>query len=308
MRTRYFVRGSYMLWLVIVALMLVACAPIGADLSSSTGTSDLGEAGTNEAAAAAPEAPTVTFTATEYAYDGPAEIAGGLTRIELVNDGEQPHGLWMFNLADGKGLDDVMGFMEEMEVNPEIPAWLSFYGGVSAPPGASAAYTVDLPAGNYLLISIEGDEEEVPDVMKGMSATLTVTESVAAAAAPPAADMKMEMVDFSFVVDGTPKAGPQIIEVMNTGMEPHEIALLSLTDGATVQDAIEFMMAGEEAQGPPSFDFYGGTGPQSAGVTAWYETDFAPGEYGLICFISSAANEGAPHFMLGMTAQMSVVN
>lgn len=288
------------LWLVLVVWVLAACAPASLDgpsLDPST-----------QAAGAGAGAPTVTFTATEYAYEGPEEIAGGLTRIELVNAGEQAHSLWMLNLADGRGLDDLMGFMSEMESNPAIPEWLSFYGGISAGPGASAAYTVNLPAGDYLLISFDGDEEEVPDVVKGMAATLTVTEPIAADAAPPVADMRMELVDFSFVMDGTPSAGPQIVEVTNTGMEPHEIAILSLADGATVQEAVEFMMAEEEAEGPPSFDFYGGTGPQSAGVTAWYETDLEPGEYGLICFVSSEANGGAPHFMLGMTAQMSVAN
>ena len=48
--------------------------------------------------------PTVTFTATEYAYDGPESIPGGLTRIELVNAGEREHMLWVVKLDERKSL------------------------------------------------------------------------------------------------------------------------------------------------------------------------------------------------------------
>ena len=47
-------------------------------------------------------------------------------------------------------------------------------------------------------------------------------------------------------------------------------------------------------------------GPMNPGLTAWYEADMAPGNYGLICFIPSVANGGAPHLMLGMTRQLTV--
>ena len=122
----------------------------------------------------------------------------------------------------------------------------------------------------------------------------------------PVADVRTEMVDFSYVIDGTPTTGSQIIEVTNTGMEAHEMMLLKLAEGASLQDALDFMMAGPEAEGAPPFQFYGGAAPLNAGLTAWYEVELEAGEYGLICFIPSPANDGAPHFMLGMTQQVSV--
>lgn len=139
-----------------------------------------------------------------------------------------------------------------------------------------------------------------------MVATLTVTEAADTGAAPPVADLRAQLVDFSFIIEGAPAAGPQVVEITNTGMEPHEIILLKLAEGATVQDAMAFMMAGENAQGAPPFEFSGGAAPMAAGMTAWYEADLEAGEYGLICFVPSPANEGAPHFMLGMVQQVSV--
>ena len=73
-----------------------------------------------------------------------------------------------------------------------------------------------------------------------------------------------------------------------------------------IQDVMTFMMAGENAEGAPPFEFSGGAGPIEAGMTAWYEADLPSGEYGIICFLPSPANEGAPHFMLGMVQQVSV--
>lgn len=251
-------------------------------------------------------APTATFTATEYAYDGPESIPGGLTRIELVNAGEQEHSLWVIKLDEGKSFEDIMGVFANLESEPEFPGWMTWYGGVSAGPGGSAAYTVDLAPGVYSLFSFSEGDDGAPDAMKGMAATLTVTEPAAVGAAPPAADLRAELVDFSFIIEGEPAAGPQVVEITNTGMEPHEIILLKLAEGATVQNAMAFMMAGEDAEGAPPFEFSGGAAPMAAGMTAWYEVDVEAGEYGLICFLPSPANEGAPHFMLGMVQQVSV--
>lgn len=251
-------------------------------------------------------APTVTFTATEYAYDGPEAIPGGLTRIELVNAGEQEHMLWLVKLDEGKTFADLMAVFAAFETAPAFPEWMAWYGGVTAGPGGSAAYTVNLAPGTYTIFSFSEDENGEPDSAKGMTATLTVTEAAATGATPPAADLRIELVDFSFLVEGQPAAGPGIAEVANTGAEPHEVVLLRLAEGATVQDAMAFMMAGAEAAGAPPFEFAGGAGPLAAGLTAWYEFDVPPGEYGLICFLPSPANEGAPHFMLGMVAQVSV--
>lgn len=252
------------------------------------------------------EAPTVTFTATEYAYDGPDSIPSGLTRIELVNAGEQEHMLWLAKLDDGKSFTDIMEVFASYETNPQNPEWMIWYGGIGAGPGQSSAYTIDLAPGSYALFSMSQGEDGVPDAAKGMEATLTVTEVVANDAAPPVADLRTEMVDFSYIIEGTPTAGPQIIEVANTGMEAHEVILLKLAEGAVMQDALDFMTAGDESEGPPPFEFSGGAGPMHAGLTAWYEADLEAGEYGLICFIGSPANDFAPHFMLGMVQQVTV--
>ena len=46
-------------------------------------------------------------------------------------------------------------------------------------------------------------------------------------------------------------------------------------------------------------------GTQSAGVTAWYAADLAPGAYVAFCFVPDPVN-GMPHVMLGMTQIVEV--
>jgi hypothetical protein len=268
-----------------------------------------GGSGEEEPAAAVTDgnaAPTVTFTATEYAYEGPESIPSGLTRLELVNNGEREHSLWAIRLDEGKTFEDIMGVFATMETDPQMPEWLTWYGGVNAGPGATSAYTIDLAPGSYTLLSFGEDEEGVPDALRGLQTTLIVTEAEDNGATPPVADLRMELVDFSFVIDGEPKSGPQIVEFTNTGMEAHEMALFKLEEGVTIENILDFMMAEDEAAGPPPFAFLGGAAPMDPGMTAWYEVDLDAGNYGLLCFLPSVANGGAPHIMLGMTAQMTV--
>ncbi len=265
-----------------------------------------GDEKADAAATAGNAAPTVTFTAADYAFDGPDSIPGGLTRIEFVNPGEQEHSLWLVKLEDGKTIEDMMGVFATFETDPQMPDRLGWYGGVNAKPGQSNAYTIDLAPGIYTIFSFGEDGEGVPDLAKGMTTELEVIEAVASGAEPPEADMRTELVDFSYVMEGTPVAGPTIVEVTNSGMEPHEVAMLKLDDGISTEDAMQFLMAGEEAGGPPPFMFFGGMAPINSGLTAWYEIDFEEGDYGFICFLPSPDSGGAPHFMLGMTAQVSV--
>ncbi len=162
-------------------------------------------------------------------------------------------------------------------------------------------------AGRLLALLFQrGPDDGVPEMFKGMSADLTVTKAEGNEATLPSADLRTEMVDFSYVLDGTPAAGSAIVEVTNTGMDPHEAIVYKLDEGVSVQDAMDFMMAGEDADGPPPFMTVGGMAPMSTGLTAWYELEFESGDYGLFCFIPSPANEGTPHFMLGMMAQLTV--
>ena len=268
--------------------------------------------GADEAAPAGAGVPTVTFVASEYAYDAPASIPGGVTRLAIENRGEALHDITVLKLGEGRTIDDVIGFFQQMAAGEEapIPDWVTFYGGAVAAPGQTNSYLVDLAPGNYVVYSFGMDEEGVPDAAKGMMQTLTVTESESTAALPAETDITVEMVDFSYVVhgngvQGSVQAGEQTLRMINTGMEPHEMILFRLAEGATLEDFVSFM-GSEEPAGPPPFVPAGGAPPISDGVETVYTMTFEPGRYVMICFIPSGANSGMPHFMLGMVQELVV--
>ena len=62
----------------LIVLLATACQPLDPAAQTETGTEG----------AVVSDIPTVTFTAANYAYEGPSSIPGGLTRIEFVNAGE----------------------------------------------------------------------------------------------------------------------------------------------------------------------------------------------------------------------------
>gem|GEM_PF-1541627 len=261
----------------------------------------------SEQSADANVAPTVTFTAANNAYKGPDTIPGGLTRIEFVNSDDKDHTLWLVKRDEGKTFDDVLGiFMALGSDAPDFPEWAVWHGGVAAGPGETHAYTIDLAPGDYTIYSFSADADGVPEMFTGMSVDLTVTEAEETGATPPAADLRAEMADYSYAMEGAPAAGPVIVELTNTGTEPHEAYMYKLDEGVSVQDAMDFMTAGEDADGPEPFTAVDALAPMSSGLTAWYELELESGDYGVFCFIPDTVNVGMRHHELGMIAQFTV--
>jgi hypothetical protein len=58
--------------------------------------------------------------------------------------------------------------------------------------------------------------------------------------------------------------------------------------------------------GPPPFHFVGGVQGIMPGQRSWVTLDLEPGDYALICFIPSPANEGRIHAELGMARPFTV--
>ena len=85
-----------------VALLLTAC-------------SDDGGGGTTPAPS--PEAAAVEVGATEYSFDVPAEVAGGVTQMRFTNTGGLPHEFAFARIEEGKTEEDVQAVIES-EGNP----------------------------------------------------------------------------------------------------------------------------------------------------------------------------------------------
>ena len=146
----------------------------------------------------------------------------------------------------------------------------------------------------------------MPHLMKGMSKSFTVVPS-SAPAAEPAAQVVMTLREYDFDLSAPLSAGTHTIRIENGGVQDHEVLLVRLDEGKTVQDMVGYvdqMEAGTVA-GPPPGTPMGGVAGMAAGVRNWITVSLTPGEYGLLCFVPDTG-DGRMHTHHGMARQFSI--
>ena len=242
----------------------------------------------------------VTFTATEFAFTGPDSIAPGVTAIHLVNRGTQNHNLILGHLADGKTMQDMMDFMKVDSLGD--PPWLTWRGSASGlvPQGTNTTIA-DLPAGHYVAICYMPDPADGrPHVTKGMIKEFVVAGPRGEAPAP-AADVEVRASDYTFTVPAL-GTGAHTIHFINDGPTTHELQLIRLNDGATMQSFMASMAPGSTT--PPAGVFLGGGGGLSRGGDNYWKVTLEPGRYLLVCFVPDP--DGVPHAMKGMIQELTI--
>ncbi len=109
-----------------------------------------------------------------------------------------------------------------------------------------------------------------------------------------------EMVDFAYILSQTtaPAGATIAVEAPNTGDYLHELVVLRLPAGATV----EGVLAGEVPE--EQIEFFGFAFAQPGQTGYLGLTGLEPGSYTLVCFVD--VPEGIPHAMRGMVAEFTV--
>lgn len=236
----------------------------------------------------------------DYAfYEMPDTILAGATNIELVNDGPDLHHVWLVRLEEGKTLNDLM---EAMKSAHALPAWAVDVGGPNTPvPGGTASAIVDLEVGNYVVICVIPAKDGMPHIMKGMVRPLTVVANPNAAPLP-RPEIILTLNDYSFDFDKPVTAGKHTIRLENAAQQSHEAVLVQIAPGKTVMDVLKWL---EKPEGTPPGKPIGGTTGFAQGEVNMITYDFAPGNYGLICFVPDS-KDGKPHFVHGMVKEFTV--
>lgn len=247
----------------------------------------------------AAKAHVVTVTGEDFKFDAPDIIPAGLTEFRFVNKGPSIHHMQILKLAGEKTLDDLRAAL----ANPgPPPTWMTVLGGPNAPaPGSESNATVMLKPGNYAIICFV-DQGGAPHFTKGMLHALRVVPGKGGAKAKPKADITASLFDYNFKLSSPIRAGTHIIRVHNTGKQRHEIELVQLAPGKSVSDFIAWV---GDMKGPPPAKPIGGIAALEPGMSQLFTANFTPGNYGLICFVPDA-KDGKPHFMHGMTQQITV--
>jgi hypothetical protein len=247
----------------------------------------------------APKPHVVTVVAREYAFEAPKTIAAGTVTFRLLNRGKELHHIWLLRLEQGKTADDAIA---ALKAGGPPPSWVVDVGGPNSPePGGESQTMVTLAAGHYLLLCMIPSGDNVPHVMKGMVAPLTVTG--AAAAAEPRADVTMRLADYGFQFSKPLTAGRHVIRIENVAKQSHEAFMVRLAPGKKAADLLAWLDGGQK--GPPPALPTGGITGIAAGTHVILPVDLKPGSYALYCFVPDA-KDGQPHVAHGMVSQIEV--
>ena len=105
-----------------------------------------------------------------------------------------------------------------------------------------------LEPGNYAVVCFVEGADHVPHFAKGMMRPLTVTASPNANMTEPNADVTLTLSDYTFTLSKPLVAGKQMIKVENAAAQPHEVVLVQLAPGKTIQDLGKWVI---DMKGPP---------------------------------------------------------
>ncbi|MGP1675091.1 MAG: hypothetical protein ACTS8Z_07755 [Candidatus Limnocylindrales bacterium] len=295
------------------AIALVACSSTPAastapsvavpSASASTSAEPSVEPSTAPSASAA-AVQDLAITGKEFAFEAPASIPAGPTKVTLTNAGKEEHQAQIAKIADGKTFADLIAALQGPDESAAL-ALVSLNGGPTGViPGASGSTTVDLTPGQYAFLCFVASSDGVPHLAKGMVAPMEVT-APASTAEVPTGDTAITLQDFAFVGLDTLSTGAHTVTVTNDGPQPHEATIVKLSDGVTAQQLLTAFVSGEAPAGPPPFTSAGGIAGIAAGSTATVDVDLPAGEYAFVCFVPDPAT-GKAHAELGMVGALTV--
>jgi hypothetical protein len=124
------------------------------------------------------EIPSHTITATDYEFDVPEELTGGVVELTLENEGDEVHEAFMVTLPEDMEVEELIEEMGGIIEGGPIPDYFEVATGIAeVEPGESVTSTISLPEGRYGLICTiqEGttslDDEEGEESEEGQAPT-----------------------------------------------------------------------------------------------------------------------------------------
>jgi hypothetical protein len=165
-------RRTHLILVGAIAALAMFAAACGSDPDEPAQQAGSGSESNSEAEA--PESTEFTYIATEFAFEGPETLPAGDLTLTLDNQGEQNHEMAVFELLDGKSIDDVNALFEEgMPKGP--PEWAREVGGTGAKPGETGELEADMTPGDYVLLCFVSDKEtKEPHILHGMLMAVSV--------------------------------------------------------------------------------------------------------------------------------------
>lgn len=302
---------------------LLLLGGLAASLACSAADDESGKdtaATTSTAAVPTTAAPhQVALSATEFALQAPDTVPAGWVTFRMTNEGQAIHYGHIVQLDSGRTQRDLLdGYLQAIRSSGARPTWVKRAGGPGGTaPGGTSNVTQYLEPGQYYWICPVEDEQGNPHFAKGEVKPFVVAgdgASAAARAAAPKATATIRLADHSFAPVEPIAAGRHLVRVENTGAHGHDINMMRLAPGMTIEHVSRALnperarRPGERDDPPPPVErlgtLVGGIAVIASGAEAFFETELAPGEYALFCM--TTAPDGKSHIEHGMIRQITV--
>ena len=257
----------------------------------------------------------VMLSSANDTFQAPDTIAAGWTTLRFANNGDDLHYAHIVRLDSGRTATELVdAYAEAIRTSGPRPKWLTRVGGPGgAPPGGASEVTQFLEPGSYVWICPIEDDKGNPHFGKGEVRPFVVSGS-AERTAGPTASVVIRLQDFSFTIDSSLRSGTHTIRVENAGVEPHDLALLKLVPGKTMEDVQAFLnperarRPGQADQPPPPLESLvtpvAGIAAIAPGMEVFFDVNVTPGEYVVVCF--ATAPDGRSHIEHGMIQQLRI--
>lgn len=236
---------------------------------------------------------TLVLTAHDFAFSGlPTRVSAGWVTIRMINAGKELHMFASVSVPAGTTADGLLDSLMHGRALKGLTEW----GGPNAvAPGDTTSVTLFLPAGKYAVGCFVVSSDGKTHFMKGMMNTFEAVASTDKGT-PPVSDRNVQLSTYGIAMDGGALAkGSHVIAVRNTAKETHDLVILKVLPGHTVEQALEWF--GNPPVGTPTAEPIGGTTGLHTNELAYVRARFTPGTYILVCWMQTNKK---PHFMLGM--------
>jgi hypothetical protein len=250
-------------------------------------------------------APVVTLSMNNGQFQAPDTIDAGLTTFRFANHGDDIHYAHAVRLDSSRTVPEFLAaYANAVRTAGPRPTYITRSGGPGGTaPGDTWAVTHMIEPGHYVWICPVDGPDGMPHFANGEARTFVVRAAAANApkVTPPQASGVIRLVNYGFSVDAPLKAGHHTLRVINDGPDPHDLVMMKLEPGKTVEDLRSWL---REPNGPPPFTGMGGVAVLAAGMDAYFDTDLTAGNYALICM--ATAQDGRTHIEHGMSQQIAV--
>jgi len=232
----------------------------------------------------------LTVIARDTALEVSPTVPAGVTTVRLVLQGKARRELVVRRVPAGTAPETLIRGAAGRPAK-----WFSqwSFGGPAVPPDSAtdANATVELRPGRYLLVAYEVDAS---GRARGERFLWQPFTAVAGSALIPGRftvpDLTLKVRDARIDVQGTMRPGQRTIRVENIGSRPHELIIVRLKPGKTLDDVRAWSM--RRAASAP-FVYVGGLTPMSPGMTAQTRLVFQTGEHVVLCPTGDGSEKAA---------------